>query len=124
MQPTWKHLAAIVQVLPDGDLFPVRAHYGEEGQATIGLNYLTSDEPMWFTLADVLVSKILTSKSPKIVKALRFVPGPPQSGLQPVTVAGQTINPVRDDFYKLLIMHRLQIGDRLDGAGDEPSLSA
>jgi hypothetical protein len=29
----------------------VRAHYAGDEQATIGLNYLTSDEPMWFTLA-------------------------------------------------------------------------
>lgn len=38
----WNELAAIVQVRPQGDLFPVRAHYGGDTQATIGLNYLRS----------------------------------------------------------------------------------
>jgi len=119
-QSTWRDLAAIVQVLPDGDLFPVRAHYGEEGQATIGLNYLSSDEPMWFTLADVLVSKIFTGKAPNIIKAKRFTPCQPQKNLQPVAIAGQVINPAMDDFYKSLIIHRLRISDRVkDAAGDE-----
>jgi len=122
----WTQLAAIVQVLPEGDLFPVRAHYGEEDQATIGLNYLTSDQPMWFTLSDVLVSKILTGKVPNIVKAIRFSPGRPQAGLQLVTVAGQVIDPAKNDFYKSLIIHRLQIGNRLKNASDDekPRLEA
>src|SRR6185312_11745885 len=49
-QPHWRNLAALVQVLPQEDLFPVRAAYGESDTTTIGLNYLTAHEPMWFTL--------------------------------------------------------------------------
>jgi hypothetical protein len=112
----WKNLNAIVQVVPQGDLFPVRARYGTEQQATIGLNYLTSDEPVWFTLADVLVSKILTGKTPKIVKAMRFNPLGQQESLTAVAVAGKSIDPSRQDFYKELIIHRLAITKKLEGA--------
>lgn len=115
----WKKLTAIVQVLPNGDLFPVRAHYAGDEQVTIGLNYLTSDEPMWFTLADVLVSKFLTGKAPNILQAIRFSPKGQQANLNPVSVAGRPIHPTRDDFYKSLIEHRLDIKDRIKTAIDD-----
>jgi hypothetical protein len=115
----WQKLAAIVQVLPQHDLFPVRARYGGDDQATIGLNYLTSDEPMWFTLADVLVSKVLTGKTPKILQAIRFDPDGKQPDLRSVTVAGRTIQPANDDFYKSLIMQRLEIADRIKSSPEE-----
>jgi hypothetical protein len=115
----WKKLTALVQVLPDGDLFPVRAHYSGDEQATIGLNYLASDDPMWFTLADVLVSKILTGKTPNILQAIRFSPKGPQADLSPVSVAGRPIHPNKDDFYKTLIQHRLSLKDRVDDALDD-----
>jgi hypothetical protein len=35
---TWTKLTTIVQVMPDDDIFPVRAKYADERQATIGLN--------------------------------------------------------------------------------------
>src|SRR5205085_41305 len=53
----WLELPTVVQVLPKGDLLPVRAQYGGEAQYTIGLNYITSDKPIWCTLADCINSK-------------------------------------------------------------------
>jgi integrase len=49
---TWSDLHMLVQVLPDADIFPVRSRYGSEPIATIGLNYLSADQALWFTLAD------------------------------------------------------------------------
>ena len=46
----WRDLNAIVQVLPDRDLFPVRAQYPGADVPTIGLNFLSADESIWFTL--------------------------------------------------------------------------
>jgi hypothetical protein len=76
----WADLAVMVQVHPDEDIFPVRAVYREGKAANIGLNYLSADEPMWFTLADVLASKVLTGKVPRIVSAIRYVPLAPPAG--------------------------------------------
>jgi hypothetical protein len=117
---TWRALACIVQVRPDGDIFPVRATYPGDQSSTIGLNHLTADEPLWFTLADVLASKVLSGKSPQIVSALRFEAGAPQAGLHAIKLAGVDVRPAHDDFYKLLIdqRRRVQAREKL-ATGDE-----
>lgn len=65
----WRMLPAIVRVKPNADLFPVRADYSGDGGRTIGLNYLTSREPLYFTLADCVAAKLLTGKTPEIEEA-------------------------------------------------------
>jgi hypothetical protein len=108
-QQFWLELPVLVQVRPNRDLFPVRAEYPEAETATIGLNFLTSDEPQWFTLAEVLVAKILGGKTPEVVNAIRFGPRAQQPGLGQVNVAGQPIDAAHDDFYRSLIVHRTGI---------------
>jgi hypothetical protein len=103
---TWSLLTTLVQIKPDDDILPVRARYAGEPQATIGLNYLSGDQPLWFTLADCLASKILTGRSPKIVKALCFSPGEPQNDVKPISIFGNDdyeVHPVGGNFYKRLI---------------------
>ncbi len=102
---TWPRLRALVRLKPDGDLLPVRARY--DGKInTIGLNHLTCDEPLWCTLADCVASKMLTGKTPQIEEALKFEPGPPQSGLQPIDLFGKPefrVDPKADDVFTRLI---------------------
>jgi hypothetical protein len=114
----WRDIIALVQVLPDRDLFPVRAQYPESETMTIGLNYLSAHEPLWFTLADVLASKILTGRTPKVLRAIRFQAMGKQEGLKPIAVAGEMINPATDDFYQRLIIHRNAIKRKLKTAGE------
>ena len=93
--------------------------YGQKGATTIGLNYLSSDQPLWFTLADVLASKFLTGKTPKIIKALSFRPDVPQDGLKSIRLGGangQLIDPLKDDLYKSLIDLRGRTKDRMKSA--------
>ena len=111
-------VTTIVRVEPHADIFPVRAKYDGKSQ-TIGLNYLTSDSPVWFTLADVIASKVLTGKVPEILQAITFSPKEPQSGLKAVTVAGNPdyqVDPANDDFFKRLIDLRTTIKGRLKNA--------
>lgn len=64
---TWPALCGIVEVEPDGeDILPVRAKYAESATRSIGLNYLESREPLWYSLPDVIASKLLTGKMPRI----------------------------------------------------------
>jgi hypothetical protein len=108
----WPKLTTLVQLVPDDDILPVRAQYGGEAQYTIGLNGLTSDSPLWYTLADCINSKLQTGKPPKIIKALTFQPMGIQTGLRPVDIAGNPefrVNPRIDDFYKRLIELRSAI---------------
>src|SRR3984885_7554735 len=122
----WKDLASLVQVRPRSDLFPVRAKYPGGDTLNIGLNYLSADEPQWFTLADVLASKVLTGRTPEVVKALRFRPKGQQRGLKPIDIAGQIINPANDDFYQKLIIHRNAIKAKLETARktEKPALKS
>ncbi|WP_421935593.1 hypothetical protein [Phenylobacterium sp.] len=123
---TWLQLHCIVQVQPDDDVFPVRAQYAPDQPATIGVNYLTSREPMWFTLADVLAAKLLGAKAPKILSAIRFSALDPQAGLQPVQLAGVQLDPAKDDFYRSLINLRRKVQRREEDAApaDKPGLKA
>jgi hypothetical protein len=83
----WPLLTTIVRVAPQADIFPVRAKYDGKSQ-TIGLNYLSADFPLWFTLADVIDAKLHGGKSPEILEAITFSPKGPQLGLRPISIAG------------------------------------
>lgn len=119
-QETWRRLHVIVQIHPEGDILPVRAKYGYDSfpstsahnkSYTIGLNHLTSDRPLWYALADVVASTLLTGRSPKILKAIAFEPGEPRDGLRPVAIAGKadfTVDPLKDDLFKRLIELRME----------------
>jgi hypothetical protein len=129
---TWRRFAVLVKVLPDDDVFPIRARYPVDAAhvdgdtATIGLNRLTRKEPLWFTLADCLVSKILTGKSPRIVEAIRFEPREIQDNLKSISIAGNDayrIDPTIDDFYKRLIELRQVVKRRKDDASSDESLA-
>ncbi len=116
----WRGLPVLVQVLPAGDLFPVRSQYGQDTHYTIGLNRLTSRAPLWFTLADCMAATILGGKVPNVVQAIRFTPRKRQAGLRSVAITGNAeyrIDPNCDDFYRRLIELRAEIKHR-NGSGD------
>lgn len=111
---TWRKLTILVRVQPDADVFPVRAKYDGENRS-IGLNILSSERPMWFTLADCIASKLLTGKAPEVLEAIAFRPGEPQDGLCSVNIAGNPeygVDPVADDFFKRTIELRTTVKTR------------
>jgi len=122
---TWSALTTIVKVLPDDDLFPTRAKYGEGGMYSIGLNRATSIQPVWYTLADCMASALLTGKTPKVLEAIRFAPLERQDGLTPVDVAGDRafrVDPNKDDFYRRLIELRQQTKTEMEAPGIDDAL--
>ena len=102
---TWRELTTLVKVRPDKDVLPVRAKY--DGKVnTIGLNHLTYEGGLWFTLADVIAAKFLSGKTPEILEAIRFSPGNPQKGMQSKNLFGNAnyrIDPNCDDAFTRLI---------------------
>ncbi len=117
----WRMLTTIVQVGPERHVFPIRSKY-DGLQYTIGLNYLTSNRPMWFTLADCIVATLLTGRAPKVLRALRYVPLEPQEGLEPIELLGKPeyrIDPYQDDLFKRLIEMRAEVRRRWDEARTE-----
>jgi hypothetical protein len=118
-QETWQSLATIVQVLPDRDIFPVRAKYGGDDQYTIGSNYLTSEAPLYYTLADCISAKLLSGKAPHILQATSFTPGPMQENLSPVKIAGNAaymVDPCKGDFFKRVIDLRSEVKRKIKDA--------
>ena len=115
---TWRRLKTLVQLAPNSDLFPVRAKYDPTKDCyTIGLNYLTAEFPLWFTLADCVVSKLLTGKAPRIQRSIGYSPGNRQTELRPIKILGldcYSIDPNCDDLFTRLI----DLRDEAKGKGD------
>ena len=125
----WLNLSILVRVKSEQDIFPVRTKYQKAQTATIGLNKLTCAKPLWFTLADCIASKLLCGKSPEIVEAIGYAPGPMQSGLKLINIMGKadySVDPAKDDFYKRVIELRHETKEQLCFASEEdaPSLDA
>jgi len=102
---TWKKLRTLVSIRTDNDLLPVRARY--DGKVnTIGLNYISNDQSLWYTLADCIVSKLLTGKTPVIEEAMTFEPGEVQDDLLPIDLFGNPdyrVDPSYDDVFTRFI---------------------
>lgn len=106
----WKQFNVLVEIEPDGDILPTRAKYAEEdGTFNIGINHLTSNDSMYYFLPDILASKLLTSKSPKIKRAIRFIPKGIQENLKESEVYGVHVNPKEDNLIKVLVERRQEI---------------
>lgn len=103
----WPEFVVIVEIVPDGDIVPVRADYRDEDWS-IGVNPLHSDQPLWYTLPDLIASKLLSGRTPTVRRALRFVPsGGPQSGLQAVDLQGRLpVDPHQHDFFQRVVESR------------------
>jgi len=102
---TWKRLRTLVRIHTDYDLLPVRAKYNGKTN-TIGLNHITNDQSLWYTLADCVTSKLLTGKTPIIGEAMTFEPGGVQSDLQPIDLFGNSdyrVDPSKEDVFTRFI---------------------
>lgn len=117
----WPGFLFFAEIAPDGDVLPVRAGYsGTSGEYNIGVNPLVSDTPLWYAGPDLIVSTLLTGRSPHVLRAFRIVPVGRQSGLKPVAIRGTiTVDPMRDDFFKAVIEERKRLNKRADLNDDE-----
>lgn len=106
---TWRRLTTLVRVQADNTLLPVRAPYAGDNNSTIGLNYLSCETPLWYTLADCIASKILSGSAPVVLEAIRFEPGPVQGQLRPMRLLGKhRFEPVKEDLFQRLIQLRIE----------------
>ena len=116
---TWESLVGLAEIEPDADVLPIRAKYDHVTKSwQIGINELMSgarDDRLWFSIADLAASKLLTEKASHIRRAIRFVPVGTQSELQSIKIRGRvTIDPRRQDFFTATIEQRKEI----EHAGD------
>lgn len=104
-QKTWKKMKFFARIRPDGDVVPVRAEYHDDGVTkNIGVNYLTSSESIWLSGPDIIASKLLTGKTPKIEKAIAIVPHGQQKGLKAINLRGMVeVDPRKHDLFKIMV---------------------
>ncbi len=111
----WKQFVGLAQIVPHGDVLPVRARYGGEASWQIGVNPLSATEPLWYTIPDVVASTLQTGKPPHVVRAVRFVPSGRRRGLQTVLLRGVlSVDPRTHDFFRHVIEERKRLQRRAD----------
>jgi hypothetical protein len=102
----WPRFKFFALVRPDRDIFPVRTVYNGTTQ-NIGLNYLTSEQPIWFAGPDIVQSILLTGKIPRIEKAIRVVEHGKQAGLGTTSLRGMVnINANKESLFKHVVEQR------------------
>lgn len=108
----WPRLVGIAQIVPDGEVLPVRARYGGGQSWQIGVNPITARQPLWYTIADLASSKLLTGKTPKLLRAVSLAPSATKArGLKPVELLDEiTVDPSDPDtdFFRLIVQERKQ----------------
>jgi hypothetical protein len=103
---SWPQLRFFALVRPDKDILPVRTAYNGITQ-NIGINYLTSKEPIWFAGPDIVASILLTRKIPEIVKAIRVVPHGQQKDLNSVFLRGMVeVDAKQHSLFKHVVEQR------------------
>jgi hypothetical protein len=104
----WPELVGVALVEPDADILPVRARYDDRKPSwNIGVNYLTSSTPLWYTIPDLIASTLLTGKPPKVLRAIRLTSKGRLPGLRPWTMpGGRVIDPHVDACWPAMIQHR------------------
>lgn len=113
-------MPVLVEIQPDGEVLPIRAQYEEGGDYQIGLNFaaIAGDQAVWYMLPDLVASKLLTGKVPRIRRALRLRPLGVQSGLRPARLLGEVlVDPQQHDFFRVLIEKRHEFQQARDAAG-------
>ncbi len=103
----WRQFKFFALVRPDNDILPVRTAYNGTTQ-NIGVNYLTSKEPIWFAGPDIIASILLSNgKVPRIEKAIRVIPHGKQAGLTSTSLRGMVeVDANKHSFFQHVIEQR------------------
>ena len=104
-------MAFFALVKPTRDILPVRAVYNDTGSTNIGLNPLTSKDPIWYAGPDLAASRLARGRVPKIIKAFRLVSDGVQEGMKPTVIGTRAFQPEREgeDFFRAITEERKKL---------------
>ena len=105
----WQKLNFFALVKPTADFLPIRLLYSNTGNTNIGLNPLTSEEPIWYAGPDLAASRLLSGHRPEIIEAFRIVPRGVQSGMKTAFIGTREINSEKHDFFRAVIEERKKL---------------
>ena len=112
---TWGKFATICKIIPNVDIIPGRSKFNTLNTTNIGVNYIKSTDgtAIYLALPDLIGSKFLTRKTPKILEAITFVPQGIQNNLKEIEIfEGITVKP-DEDFIQKIIEKRLEIKNNI-----------
>ena len=96
----WPQFKFFALVRPNS-ILPVRTVYNGTTQ-NIGINYLTSKEPIWYAGPDIIASILLTGKVPHIEKAIRVNAHGKQQGLTSTSLRGMVrVDANKNSFFSM-----------------------
>jgi hypothetical protein len=102
----WPQLRFLAQVIPNGDILPVRARYNGQS-VNIVFNYFQHPKGVFYAGPGLAAAKILSGKAPSIVRAFRVVPHGIQKGLRTVLLRGEVeIDPLEFDMARKVVESR------------------
>jgi len=103
----WSRFKFFALVRPNDDILPVRTLYNGVTQ-NIGINHLTSDEPIWFAGPDLIAAILLSGgKVPHIEKAYCLVSRGKQDGLGTTNLRSLVeVDANKDSLFKHVIEQR------------------
>ena len=124
-QEVCKRFLVLVQVQPDEDIIPVRMDYkGDKKSFNVGINYLTSKEPLWYALPDVIASKAAHWKMYEDNQGNTVCSKGTQSGLKESRILGIPIDPTKDNLIQRLVEERQRIKQNLKTLSPDAKESA
>jgi hypothetical protein len=117
----WKKFPAFVRVIPNKDILPFRSKFSTDtNDWQVSVNYLSASnnqckDALWFSLPDVIASKILRGKVPKIVDAFRIEANGTIPNLKPLKLRSTiAVDPRNEDFFRVVIEQRQLLDSRKD----------
>jgi len=112
----WPQFVGFALIQPYDDVLPARLSYDGTGNPQIGVNRVTTDEPVWWSIPDAIASALLTGRAPEVRSAIRLVSlGGQLEGLAPVRLRGiVSVDPVADDFFRRVVEERVATLGRTD----------
>jgi hypothetical protein len=116
VRESWSDFVYFALVRASDDMLPVRAQYSTETDGwNIGVNPLSAEFDQWFAGPDLIASKLLSGKSPNVIRAFRIVPHGKQSSLAVAKLGGAiVIDPMKTDFFRAIIEMRKSLPSRDD----------
>jgi len=117
---SWKKMLTLCKIVPDEDVLPVRSDYGSKSLNT-GINHLKSSDgtALWFTLPDLIASKLTKRKTAKILEAITFSPQGVQSGLKDIEILDGINLKKGEDLFQKLIECRFELQKKNDKTSNQ-----
>ncbi|MFY9301273.1 MAG: hypothetical protein WAO91_08810 [Candidatus Nitrosotenuis sp.] len=116
----WPKMLTICKIVPDGEVLPVRSDYGKKIPSIRVCTLESADgTAIWFTMPDLIASKLLTGKTPKILEAITFVPEGVQAGLRDIEILNSVTLQKGEDLFKKLVEQRFEIAEKIKNLDGE-----